>query len=151
MAFEAGLLRSDSLTVEPGGFRLSLGLPWMRSLPFSSLLDVRLLVNGAAVSPSNASFRVRGCEVGLDELADWWDRFWFLQERISVAVRGVRAPLVGEPVDITVEMDLRIPYILTGPGRPLILTQSLGGRLAAVPAGPAGTGSETKPVPREVA
>ena len=144
MAFEAGLLRSDSLTAEPDGFRVSLGLPWMRSLPFSSVDGVRVSVNGAAASPAATPVRIDGEDVQLEELAAWWDRFWFLQDRVSVAVHRIPAPSVGESLDVTVEMDLRIPYILTGPGRPLVLTQLLSRRLVAGAAG-------TRSVPREVA
>ena len=143
MAFEAGLLRSDSFTVEPDGFRVSLGLPWMRSLPFSSVDGIRVSVNGAAACPA-AAVRIGGEDVRLEELAAWWDRFWFLQDRVSVAVHRTPAPGVGESLDVTVEMDLRIPYILTGPGRPLVLTQLLSRRLLAGAAG-------TRSVPREVA
>ena len=39
-------LREDALTATPGGFELRLGLPWIRSMPLSSLAGIAVEVDG---------------------------------------------------------------------------------------------------------
>lgn len=131
MSFEHGLVPEDSLRAAPGGYTLDLRLPWMRSLPFSSVTGIRPTVNGIPADPGAVTLRIRGDEAELDKLNAWWDRSWFIQERISLVVRSGPAVMEGEDADVAVAVDLSIPYILTGPGRPLAITQSSGRRLVA--------------------
>ncbi|WP_251452531.1 sugar phosphate isomerase/epimerase [Microbacterium sp. Marseille-Q6648] len=97
-------LRDDALQSAPDGFTLRLGLPWIRSLPVSSLVDLEVTVDGEPV----AEPRVEA------DAADWW----FLQDRLDV--RGDR-PLAAGAHQVVVGFRLVVPYLQAGPGGPLAL------------------------------
>ena len=44
-------LREDALTATPGGFELRVGLPWIRSMPLSSLAGLAVEVDGVPLAP----------------------------------------------------------------------------------------------------
>lgn len=96
-------LRDDALRSTPGGFSLRLSLPWIRSLPVSSMLDLEVTVDGSVVNTTLAD-------------ADP-DRWWFLQDRLDV--RGARRLEPG-PHQVSVSFRLSVPYLPAGPG-PLTL------------------------------
>ncbi|MGH1549625.1 hypothetical protein ACRAWB_10825 [Leifsonia poae] len=98
------ILRDDALTVDADRFELRISLPWIRSLPVSSLQDVAVTIDGKA-----ASALPRPAAPGA---------WWFLQDR--VVIEG-RQALGDGPHDVDVAFGLVIPYLPGGPDRPLTL------------------------------
>jgi hypothetical protein len=85
--------------------RLAVGLPWFRSMPYSSITaielhvddepvhDVRLEVDGRPIAPS-----------GPDAAAD----YWFLQDRHELAWSG---PVPAERARVVLRMRLQLPNL----------------------------------------
>jgi hypothetical protein len=113
----SGALRSDALTSAPDGFRLRLSLPWIRSMPLSSVLSLEAAVAGVPV-PAGSLDVVLGHRrvpaAGLEREAGWW----FVQDRLVLA-----GPLRLDPGvhAVRVSFELLVPYLQADPGRPLIL------------------------------
>ena len=98
------ILRDDALSVDADRFELRISLPWIRSLPVSSLQDLTVTIDG---QPTSA--RPRSTDP---------DAWWFLQDRVVVA--GDRA--LGDGAhEVDVAFGLVIPYLAGGPDRPLAL------------------------------
>ncbi|MBT2249342.1 hypothetical protein JHV56_11580 [Arthrobacter sp. BHU FT2] len=113
----SGALRGDALTSVPDGFRLRLSLPWIRSMPLSCVLSLKVAVAGESVPAGSldvilGSRRVPAAELGGE--SGWW----FVQDRLVLA-----APLRLDPGvhAVRVSFELLVPYLQAGPGRPLIL------------------------------
>ncbi|MET3566941.1 hypothetical protein ABIC47_002432 [Leifsonia sp. 563] len=98
------ILRDDALTVDADRFELRISLPWIRSLPVSSLHDVSVTIDGEH-TPSAPR---------LGDSTSWW----FIQDR--VVVDGAHS-LDDGAHDVEVSFDLVIPYLPAGPDRPLTL------------------------------
>jgi len=97
------VLRDDALVSDREGFALRLSLPWIRSLPLSSLQDLAVSVDGEPVGA-----RVR------EGHPEWW----FLQDRVEVVAPG---PLADGCHEVEVAFSLLIPYLPGAPGHPLVL------------------------------
>ncbi|HEX5857781.1 MAG TPA: hypothetical protein VFY91_06715 [Microbacterium sp.] len=108
-------LRDDALTSTDDGFRLRLGLPWIRSLPVASLLDPVVRIDGADVPSTIVELGNRAVAPADLSQEDGW---WFLQDRI--VLRGDRALDAGGH-DVAVSFRLAVPYLQTGPEGPLTL------------------------------
>ncbi|WP_125130622.1 hypothetical protein [Microbacterium sp. 10M-3C3] len=123
-------LREDALRTTPEGFALRLSLPWIRSLPLASLVDLAVAIDGAA--PSSLLVAVGDRTLTPSALA--FERgWWFLQDRL--VIRG-RTPLGRGAHRISVSFSLLIPYLDAGGAGPLRLPFSADADLvpdAAVP------------------
>lgn len=110
-----GALRDDALTSTADGFALRLSLPWIRSLPLTSLVDVALSVDGR----DRPALRIRLGEriVDLPALADETG-WWFVQDRVVLLGDHRLGP--GDH-DVTLSFALVIPYLQVGPDGPLTL------------------------------
>lgn len=97
------ILRDDALTSTADGFELRLSLPWIRSLPVSSLHDIAVLLDG-----ERADVRVSG------DPGSWW----FIQDRVVLTGERMLPP---GPHDVSVSFSLLIPYLQAGPDGPLVL------------------------------
>jgi hypothetical protein len=118
-------LRDDALSAGRDGFALSLGLPWIRSLPLASLVDLSVLIDGEPTGPLTVDVDGRPVEAAdLAEVTDWW----FIQDRVIVC--GV-APLTPGPHIVTVSFGLVVPYLQVGPDGPLVLPFRLERELTA--------------------
>lgn len=109
------VLRDDSLARTPDGFCLRLSLPWIRSLPFTSLAALRILVDGMPVDDLHAARgdqRVPVAELG--EETAWW----FLQDRLELH-GSVHLPPGSHEIDVS--FTLSIPYLQSAPDAPLTL------------------------------
>jgi hypothetical protein len=108
-------LRDDALSSTPDGFELRLSLPWIRSLPLSSLAGLEVSIDGE---------RVDGIVIALDErvvppgAVSHEPTWWFLQDRL--VIRGARM-LRGGSHDVAVSFRLLVPYLQAGPDGPLTL------------------------------
>ncbi|WP_424467385.1 hypothetical protein [Pseudoclavibacter helvolus] len=113
------ILLDDALHSEEDGFSLRVSLPWIRSLPLSSLHELRVTVDDVAVElPERAP-------------SPTW---WFVQDRIVVRSTAKLTP--GEH-NVVVAFKLLIPNMGAAPGQPLILPFAAARRLeldAALPA-----------------
>ena len=108
-------LRDDALSSTEDGFALRLGLPWIRSLPLSSLDAVEVVVDGERVHPIAVALGDRLADpVELSRERGWW----FLQDR--VILRGRRMLRPGAH-GVVVSFRLVIPYLQAGPEGPLAL------------------------------
>jgi hypothetical protein len=124
------ILRDDALAATEGGFALRVCLPWIRSLPFSSVLDVRLLVDGLPCDNLTVELGDRAAAVEALACEDGW---WFLQDRL--VLRGDRMLTPGAH-DVALSFALVVPYLPGGPDRPLTLPFSIERQLQVAPARP---------------
>lgn len=110
-----GALRNDALSTSGDGFTLRLSLPWIRSLPLWSLVDLEVTVDGRA--ESRLRIALAGHEIEPSALADE-PGWWFVQDRLVV-----RGQLDLEPGDheVGVAFVLIVPYLQAGPDGPLRL------------------------------
>lgn len=107
-------LRDDSLSARDDGFVLRLSLPWIRSLPLSSLADLTLSADGAPVA---VQFLIGDRLVPSSSIADEHG-WWFVQDRL--VVRGTPT-LASGPHHVDVQFDLIVPYLQSAPDAPLRL------------------------------
>lgn len=108
------VLRDDALSSTPEGFRLLLSLPWIRSLPLWSTLDLAVVIDGVAASDLRCVVDDR--IVALADLADE-QGWWFVQDRLPVLGANRLGPGVHE---VAVSFRLAVPYMPAGSG-PLTL------------------------------
>jgi hypothetical protein len=118
-------LREDALTTTPGGFELRIGLPWIRSMPLSSVSGLAVEVDGVGLGPEDLAVKLGTREVPADALPEE-PGWWFVQDRLVVAGRRGLAPGVHA---ISVVFQLLVPYLQARPGSPLILPFRLEARL----------------------
>lgn len=117
-------LRDDALTSVPGGFELRLGLPWIRSMPLSSIGALAVTVDG---TPAAIDIVVGDRRVAPDDLVDE-SGWWFVQDRL--VIRGdVELSPGGHAVDV--QFTLMVPYLQGAPGAPLTLPFRVAGQLTA--------------------
>jgi hypothetical protein len=118
-------VREDALTTAPGGFELRVGLPWIRSMPLSSVAGLSVEVDGVPLAPGELSVVLGSRAVPPDALQaepGWW----FIQDRLVLAgrrqlPRGTHA--------VAVDFRLMVPYLQARPGSPLVLPFRLEARL----------------------
>jgi hypothetical protein len=110
-----GALRNDALNTSGDGFVLRLSLPWIRSLPLWSVVDLEVTIDGR--SEPELRIDLGGREIAPSTLAD--ERgWWFVQDRLVVRGDDELAPGEHE-VDVT--FGLIVPYLQAGPDGPLRL------------------------------
>lgn len=120
-------LREDALTATPDGFELRLGLPWIRSMPLSSVARLAVELDGVPVAPGELAVVLGSRRVPADALkaeAGWW----FVQDRLVLA--GGHGLSEGRHA-VTVDFQLMVPYLQARPGAPLVLPFHLEARLEA--------------------
>jgi hypothetical protein len=118
-------LREDALTATPEGFEVRVGLPWIRSMPVSSVLALAVELDGVAVAPGEVAVVLGGRQVPADALQaepGWW----FVQDRLVLAGRRKLTP--GAHL-VSVDFQLMVPYLQARPGSPLVLPFHLEARL----------------------
>ena len=115
MATHNTLLSDDSLSVRPDGLAIAIQLPWYRSLWLSSVGDITVTVNGRQVPTEALTVELAGRTYRVAELPDRWDVLWFIQDRL-VVVAPLEEPVpAGQPVDVEVTIDIRLPYMQIAP------------------------------------
>lgn len=108
-------LRDDALSSTADGFELRLGLPWIRSLPLSSLEGLEAVVDGEVVEPLQVVLGDRHVDHAAVAHESGW---WFLQDRLVLRADRMLQPGAH---DVAVSFRLRIPYLQAGPDGPLTL------------------------------
>lgn len=108
------VLLDDALVATDRGFALRVSLPWIRSLPLSSVVDIAVAVDG---EPVETQVRVGGREISPDGLSSE-PGWWFVQDRLGLVGRRPLSPGIH---DVEVSFGLIIPYLQVGPTGPLTL------------------------------
>jgi hypothetical protein len=105
---------SDELVVGPNRTAsIAIRLPWYRSLAPSTVEDVAVAVDGVEVPRRELTLEINGHADDLDTIAERWRESWFVQDR---AILRFRAPAnLGSTAQVALSVQLRIPYIITGP------------------------------------
>ena len=96
------ILGGDAVVATADGFEVRLRLPWIRSLPLSSVSRVQVHLDGEE------------CPVEVPG----GDAWWFVQDRLAVRVRRPLAPGMHA---VRASFRLLIPYLPGGPDAPLEL------------------------------
>jgi hypothetical protein len=115
MATHNTLLSDESLSVRPEGLAIAIQLPWYRSLWLSSVSDISVTVDGRQVPTGALRVELAGRTYRVVELPDRWDVLWFIQDRLVVVAPLDEPPSPGEPVDVEVTADIRLPYMQIAP------------------------------------
>lgn len=110
-------LRADALGFGPDGYELRVGLPWIRSMPLSSVGGVAVEVDGVAVPPGNLRVQLAGRSVAPESLVEEGG-WWFIQDRL--VLRWGPGARGGRHV-VAVGFQLMVPYLQAGPDLPLVL------------------------------
>jgi hypothetical protein len=118
-------LRDDALAIASEGFELRVGLPWIRSMPLSSVSAVAVEIDGVPVATDDLTVLLGSRAVSgpaLQEERGWW----FIQDRLVLA--GGRTLPSGVHT-VSVSFQLLVPYLQARPGSPLVLPFHLEARL----------------------
>ncbi|HKU02612.1 MAG TPA: hypothetical protein VJQ80_07380 [Arthrobacter sp.] len=129
-------LREDALTVVPEGYELRIGLPWIRSMPLSSVSGLAVEVDGRPVG-GQLTVNLGERSVPAAALADE-PGWWFIQDRLVLALPAMwpAGGLVRH--DVSVDFELMVPYLQAGGDGPLVLPFHLEAKLPVSHARPAG-------------
>jgi len=111
-------LREDALTATSAGFELRIGLPWIRSMPLSSIIELTVSVDGRSVDPSELRVLIGGRRVAPADLGHETDRWWYLQDRLVLVGP---APVRPGRHRVIVDFRLLVPYLSAAPTGPLVL------------------------------
>lgn len=110
-------LGADALTTTDDGVALRLGLPWIRSLPVSGLLNLAVALDGEYVPEARLRIVLGERRIAPSELKS--ERaWWFVQDRI--VVEASRRLAQGRH-EVAAHFQLLVPYLPGGPGQPLVL------------------------------
>lgn len=120
MTLEAQVLGDDAVRAADTGYEVDLHLAWYRSLPLSCLEDIDLTIDGRTVSRDSLAVDVGDRRLGLDDLAELDQDWWFVQDALTVHVPAETAVGQGGEVDVDVVLATRIPYIIIGPETALV-------------------------------
>jgi hypothetical protein len=111
------VLVDSQISVQSGRAKIDIGMPWFRNLPYSSILELSLELNGTPITSDEIELSVEGKYRKIAELAQFTEQSWFLQDRATIEFP---APAnLGESVDCTVNLLLLIPNMFMGPDKPL--------------------------------
>ena len=145
------ILLDDALTSTREGFALTVCLPWIRSLPLSSVTGLRLAIDGRTCDSFGANIGDRSIAVDAMATETGW---WFLQDRLVLHGDWMLRPGIHI---VTVSFALVVPYLQSGPDAPLTIPFSVERSLDARarrtveatsrPVAPAADGPEATPTP----
>jgi hypothetical protein len=109
--------------------RLPVGLPWFRSMPFSSITGLGLLVDGEPVP--DVRLEVDGRPIAVDALGAT-DGYWFLQDRQALLWS---APVPADRADVVLHLRFQLPNLTLPDGGPALVLQEVRGVVPVVAAG----------------
>jgi len=93
-------------------FRFKMRLPWYRSLPLSCIERLEIKIDRDTVDQRNATLSLCGTNYALSELPSLDSVWWFVLDAVDIQVR-LREPLSPGEHEVSVELELRIPYGIT--------------------------------------
>jgi len=120
VTLEAQVLGDTAVRAATGGYEVDLHLAWYRSLPLSCLEGIDLVIDEVPTAREALKVRVDGRELGLDDLPELDDEWWFVQDALTVVVPSDQPRTQGAEVDVDVTLATRIPYIIIGPDTALV-------------------------------
>ena len=120
MTLEAQVLGDKAVRAADGGYEVDLHLAWYRSLPLSCVEGIDLTIDDVAAPREALRVKVDGRELGLDDLPELDDEWWFVQDALTVLVPAAAETKQGSEVDVDVTVATRIPYIIIGPDTALV-------------------------------
>lgn len=113
------VVKAESLLASPDGYEVLVRIPWYRSLPLASLVELEIELDGVTADIAASVIHIDGREFTLTSLAETWQEFWFVQDWARVTVPA--APVArGETHELRVRAAFSIPYIIVGPRTPLL-------------------------------
>ena len=116
MATHDTLLNKKSLAITGNGMSLALTVPWYRSLWVSSVTSINVWIDGAEVSQDKLSFRLNDQSWSMTEVPNQWETLWFMQDRAYLDMDLGTPGVAGEDHEITIHVEMRLPYMQIKPG-----------------------------------
>jgi hypothetical protein len=111
------VLVDSEIKIQDGRARIDVGLPWFRNLPYSSILDLSLEIDGELIASNEIKLYVAGKYWTIDDLAHVTEQSWFVQDRATIEFK---APAIsGDTADFAVNLLMLIPNMFMGPDKPL--------------------------------
>ena len=124
------VLLDDALVTREDGFTLEISLPWIRSLPLASVVDLAVAIDDEPVEVQVRVEERRVAPAALSSEPGWW----FVQERLELEGRRMLRPGIH---DVAISFKLVVPYLQAGPAGPLTLPFRADASLEAGPPGSA--------------
>ncbi|MFM2321691.1 MAG: hypothetical protein RL612_838 [Actinomycetota bacterium] len=116
MATHDTLLNKKSLAITGNGMSLALTVPWYRSLWVSSVTSINVWIDGAEVAQDKISFRLNDQSWPMSEVPNQWETLWFMQDRAYLDMDLGKPGVAGEDHEITIHVEMRLPYMQIKPG-----------------------------------
>jgi hypothetical protein len=111
------LLREDALAAGDDGYVIRLCLPWIRSLPLASVVDLTVSLDDALIDDAEVMLGDRRVPArGLTGEDGWW----FVQDRLAIRLPSGGIPDAGVR-RVAASFRLAVPYLQAGPDGPLTL------------------------------
>ena len=129
MTLDAHMLGKDAVRATHQGYEVDVRLAWYRSLPLSCVEDVAITIDGHQVPRDQLRVVRGGSELGLDQLADKVDDWWFVQDPLTIRVPDPSPKARGSQAELSVHLATRIPYIIIGPDRALVQHSEVSARV----------------------
>lgn len=85
-------------------------LPWYRSLPLSSVVDLKFRIDGKDIPRTSLRLQSNGYVYTLDQLHELVDDLWFVLDTRTIEIH-LDEPLSEGEHDVRLMMQLHIPYI----------------------------------------
>ena len=120
MTLEANVLRDNPLRVVTDGYELDVHLAWYRSLPFSCIEQLKVVINGVEIPAEKIFLCHQGQRVPFSELQEMTEDWWFVQDALSFHLDVASPAGKNTEADLSVSLATRIPYIIIGPNFPLV-------------------------------
>ena len=120
MTLEANVLREDAIRQISSGYEVDVHIAWYRSLPLSCVEDIALTVGDKTYSKEQVEVVVEGNPIKLSDLASMTDKWWFVQDALTVLLKDDNPVSKGDTTRLSVSLATRIPYIIIGPNFPLV-------------------------------
>jgi uncharacterized protein DUF6379 len=116
------VIEDGSLRAEASGYSFDLRIPWYRSLPLSCVEGLEVALDGDAAAAHDIAITFNERTYSLDELPPLYDEWWQVTDAARVAVPRAGGLAAG-PHELDVTLALRIPYIVEGGGRRLVMRE----------------------------
>jgi len=123
------LIEPDSLVIEDHRAAVDVRIPWYRAIPASCIHEVELRVDGVPAPADSVRCSLNGTQRRLEEFPDLTEESWFTTDSLTVSGDFDLEP--GAEHDVSVELKIYIPYIVTAHGV-LLIDESSQARMTGV-------------------
>ncbi len=118
------ILADDALSPVPDGCQLQIRLHWYRSLSLSSVGILTVRIDGANILSENIAVEINGKRHHINSLASLHDEWWFILDAATLHIQAPGKLAAGTTHEITLELGLRLPYILVESNAEPLLSSS---------------------------